>query len=60
MKNDNEDKLKEVASTFLINDFNQCFNQARHYDSQILDIFKYIVTFFTAISGAALLYIKFQ
>ena len=35
----NNDKLHKAAVSFLENDFNQCFEQDRHYDSQVVDIF---------------------
>lgn len=47
------DKLA-AAVNFLENDFNQCFDQARYYDSQIVDIFKYVATFYTTVATAAI------
>lgn len=44
---------QEVAK-FLERDFNQCFQQMRHYDGQILDICKFAFTAYTAITGASL------
>ena len=46
------DKLAASVS-FLENDFNQCFQQVRHYDSQIFNIFKYLATFYTTVAGVA-------
>lgn len=43
----NKEKIK-----FLERDFNQCFSQIRHYDSQIIDIFKFGFTFYTFVIGA--------
>lgn len=53
MKNSN-DNLQEGAEDFLKNDFNQCFAQVRHYDSQMVQIFKYLATFYTTIAGIAI------
>ncbi len=46
----NSDNSKE-ATKFLQNDFNQCFNHMRHYDDQIVGIFKFLATFYTTILG---------
>ncbi|MFA5035426.1 MAG: hypothetical protein WC500_06580 [Candidatus Margulisiibacteriota bacterium] len=54
MSNDNMRKLQEEGISFLANDFNQCFEQARYYDAQIVDIFKYLATFYTTIAGLAI------
>ena len=42
------------ALKFLERDFNQCFQQMRHYDSQIFDILKFMFTAYTALIGVAL------
>lgn len=52
------DRQKEEAK-FLERDFNQCFQQARHYDGQILDICKFAFTAYTAITGASLALYKY-
>lgn len=52
------DQEKE-ALKFLDRDFNQCFQQMRHYDSQILDIFKFMFTGYITLIGAALGFYKF-
>jgi len=44
---------------FLESDFNQCFEQMRHYDSQIFDILKFMFTGYTALIGVALGFYKF-
>lgn len=54
MSEKNNDKLQEAAISFLENDFNQCFEQARYYDTQIVDIFKFLATFYTTIAGLAI------
>ncbi|MGB3477829.1 MAG: hypothetical protein WBB67_01570 [bacterium] len=36
---------------FLIADFNQCFEQTRHYNTQIVNTLKFITTFYTAVCG---------
>ena len=51
----NESKNYEAeALKFLENDFNQCFQQMRHYDSQITDLLKFIFTAYTALIGLAI------
>ncbi|MBE7415394.1 MAG: hypothetical protein HS130_09290 [Deltaproteobacteria bacterium] len=47
------EKEKE-ALKFLSSDFNQCFQQMRHYDSQITLILKFMFTAYTALIGIAL------
>ena len=54
MSEDNTDKLQEAAVSFLENDFNQCFAQVRYYDTQIVDLFKYLATFYTTAAGIAI------
>jgi ABC-type branched-subunit amino acid transport system permease subunit len=49
----NKEFLKS-ASDFLQNDFNQCFEQARYYDGQIVDIFKFLAGFYTTVAGIAI------
>jgi hypothetical protein len=44
---------------FLERDFNQCFQQIRHYDSQMFDILKFMFTGYTALIGVALGLYKF-
>src|SRR5713101_4326952 len=52
------DQQKEAAK-FLDRDFNQCFQQMRYYDGQIIDICKFAFTGYTAIVGAALSLYKY-
>lgn len=47
------EKVKE-ALKFLERDFNQCFQQMRHHDTQIFDILKFMFTAYTVLIGAAL------
>lgn len=42
------------GAKFLERDFNQCFQQMRHYDAQIVEIVKFGFTAYGAIAGAAL------
>lgn len=42
------------AAKFLERDFNQCFMQLRHYDSQIWNIFRFAFTAYIAILGTVL------
>lgn len=39
---------------FLERDFNQCFQQMRHYDTQMFDILKFMFTAYTVLIGVAL------
>ncbi len=55
---DLSDEQKETAK-FLDRDFNQCFQQMRHYDGQIVDIVKFALTAYATISGAALAFYKY-
>src|SRR5438874_219365 len=52
------DEQKEFAK-FLDRDFNQCFQQMRHYDGQILDICKFAFTGYIAVAGVALALYKY-
>ncbi len=52
------DEEKEAAK-FLDRDFTQCFQQMRHYDGQNVDIVKFALTAYSAISGAALAFYKY-
>jgi len=54
MDDNKNNKLQEMAVGFLENDFNQCFDQVRYYDSQIVDIFKFLATFYTTVAGIAI------
>ena len=45
---------QEEAIKFLQADFNQCFQQLRHYDSQLLDIIKFQFGSYTFLIGTAL------
>jgi len=53
------DQQKEAAAKFLDSDFNQCFQQMRYYDGQIIDICKFAFTGYAAIVGAALTLYKY-
>ncbi|MGA7741098.1 MAG: hypothetical protein WCE40_04600 [Polyangia bacterium] len=50
---------EEDGAKFLDRDFNQCFNQMRHHDSQILEIVKFALTAYAALVGAALAFYKY-
>lgn len=50
----NISEQEKEALKFLERDFNQCFQQMRHYDSQIFDILKFMFTAYTVLIGAAL------
>ena len=45
---------KKIAASLLESDFNQCFEQMRYYDAQIVGIFKFLATFYTTISGVSI------
>lgn len=45
---------QEEALKFLERDFNQCFQQMRHYDAQIFDILKFMFTAYTVLIGVAI------
>lgn len=45
---------EKEALKFLERDYNQCFQQMRHYDAQIFDILKFMFTAYTALIGVAL------
>lgn len=51
---DKTEKEIQEGLKFLERDFNQCFQQMRHYDSQIFDILKFMFTAYTVLIGAAL------
>ena len=51
--------LDEKAK-FLERDFNQCFDQMRHYDTQIIDIFKFSLTFYTFIIASIITLFELQ
>ena len=50
---------EKEALKFLDRDFNQCFQQMRHYDAQIFDLLKFMFTAYTALIGIALGLYKF-
>jgi hypothetical protein len=52
------DQEKEIAK-FLDRDFNQCFQQMRYYDGQIVDICKFAFTSYIAVAGGALALYKY-
>ena len=58
MSNSLSDEQKEFAK-FLDRDFNQCFQQMRHYDGQALDIYKFSFTGYIAVVGVALALFKY-
>lgn len=45
------DELQKEATRFLERDFNQCFQQIRHYDCQITDILRFMFTAYSALLG---------
>jgi hypothetical protein len=47
------------ALKFLERDFNQSYQQMRHYDSQIFDILKFMFTAYSALIGVALGFYQF-
>ncbi|MBL7196395.1 MAG: hypothetical protein ISS64_08915 [Desulfobacterales bacterium] len=53
MSEKHTDKLQDASVSFLEHDFNQCFEQVRYYDAQIVDIFKFLATFYTTVAGIA-------
>ncbi|HOW55829.1 MAG TPA: hypothetical protein PLR60_14395 [Syntrophorhabdaceae bacterium] len=46
-------KQEKEGLSFLERDFNQCFQQMRQYDSQIVDILKFMFTAYSALIGVA-------
>ena len=52
MDNQTISDIEKESLKFLERDFNQCFMQMRHYDSQIFDILKFMFTV-TPSSGIA-------
>ncbi|NPV51796.1 MAG: hypothetical protein HPY60_11470 [Candidatus Methanofastidiosum sp.] len=46
--------IERESLRFLERDFNNCFEQMRHYDKQSFNIFKFLSTLYTAIIGLAL------
>ena len=54
------DKFQEAAVSFLENDFNQCFEQIRYYDAQIVEILKYLATFYTTVASIAIALFQFS
>jgi ABC-type branched-subunit amino acid transport system permease subunit len=55
-----DEKFQIEAAKFLERDFNQCFQQMRHYDSQIWEICKFIFGAYTVLLGAAIGVLKFS
>lgn len=51
---DINEKNEKEAVRFLERDFNQCFQQMRHYDSQIFDILKFMFTAYSVLIGIAI------
>ena len=54
-----EKKGEDNDVTFLGKDFEQCFEQMRHYDSQIIDLGKFAFTAYPTIVGAAVAIYKY-
>jgi len=54
MNDEINEKMQEASINFLENDFNQCFEQIRYYDAQIVDIFKFLSAFYTTVAGIAI------
>lgn len=55
--NEQSGKISETekeALKFLERDFNQCFQQMRHYDAQMFDILKFMFTAYSVLVGVAL------
>jgi hypothetical protein len=50
---------EQEAAKFLERDFNQCFQHMRHYDSQILEIVKFMFAGYTALIGGSLAIYKY-
>lgn len=46
--------IEKHSIDFLGRDFNQCFEQMRHYDTQIVSIFKFMFAAYTGLIGIAL------
>lgn len=51
---DKTEKEIQEGLKFLERDFNQCFQQMRHHDTQIFDILKFMFTAYTVLIGVAL------
>ena len=49
----NADELANEGPKFLDRDFNQCFQQMRHYDAQSVDICKFAFTAYSAVVALA-------
>lgn len=54
MNKESFSEKERQALDFLGRDFNQCFQQMRHYDSQIVNIFKFMFVAYTGLIGIAL------
>lgn len=52
--------IQSASVNFLERDFNQCFEQIRYYDSQIVNIFKHLITFYTTIAGISIGLFQFK
>lgn len=52
-------EAEKEALRFLERDFNQCFQQMRYYDDQILGVFRFLLTFYTGLVGVALALYQF-
>lgn len=50
----NENNSSKETLGFIKNDFSQCFQQMRHYDNKMFNIFKFMFTGYSALVGLAL------
>lgn len=51
---ENTSEHQKEALKFLERDFNQCFQQMRHYDAQIFDVLKFMFTAYSALIGTSI------
>jgi len=51
MQEANDDLLLKESLSFLRDDFVQCFEHLRHYDTQIIDILKFTFTVYGVVAG---------
>lgn len=51
---ENMSEYHKEALKFLERDFNQCFQQMRHYDAQIFDVLKFMFTAYSALIGVSI------
>lgn len=60
MNESTDDLINVEAVKFLERDFNQCFDQLRHYDNQICGICKFAFTAYAALLGIAIGFYKYK